>query len=223
MPPPATRPAWVAAARQLSDAHEVTADLHERHGVPTIGPGPRAQDRFAALAQSIAYQQLAGRAAATIWGRVVAAVGEPFTPATVLATDPAVLRAAGLSGAKTAALLDLAAKCADGTVRLERVGRMDDAAVIEHLTVVRGIGPWTAQMFLLFDLRRLDVWPTGDYGVRAGFARAFGLPELPSERELAVLGEPFAPYRSVLAWWCWRETDTVTPGQGPSDGRCDLA
>jgi 3-methyladenine DNA glycosylase/8-oxoguanine DNA glycosylase len=89
---------------------------------------------------------------------------------------------------------------------------MDDAAVIEHLTVVRGIGPWTAQMFLLFDLRRLDVWPTGDYGVRAGFARAFGLPELPSERKLAALGEPFAPYRSVLAWWCWREVDTLTPG-----------
>jgi 3-methyladenine DNA glycosylase/8-oxoguanine DNA glycosylase len=211
MPAPATRTAWVAAAEQLSLVHGVTAGLHQRHGVPTIGPGPRASERFAALAQSIAYQQLAGRAAATIWGRVVAAVGEPFTPATVLATDPAELRAAGLSGAKTAALLDLATKCADGTVRLERVGRKDDAQVIEHLTVVRGIGPWTAQMFLLFDLRRLDVWPTGDYGVRAGFARAFGLAQLPSERELAVLGEAFAPYRSVLAWWCWREVDTVTP------------
>lgn len=212
MPAPATRTAWVAAAEQLSAAHDVTAGLHQRHGVPTIGPGPRAADRFAALAQSIAYQQLAGRAAATIWGRVRTAVGEPFTPTTVLATDPAELRAAGLSGAKTAALLDLAAKCADGTVQLDRVGRKDDAQVIEHLTVVRGIGPWTAQMFLLFDLRRLDVWPTGDYGVRAGFARAFGLRELPSERELAALGEPFAPYRSVLAWWCWREVDTVTPG-----------
>jgi DNA-3-methyladenine glycosylase II len=212
MPAPATRPAWIAAAEQLSDAHGVTAGLHERHGVPTIGPGPRASDRFAALAQSIAYQQLAGRAAATIWGRVREVVGEPFTPATVLATDPADLRGAGLSGAKTAALLDLATKCADGTVRLERVGRLDDAAVIEHLTVVRGIGPWTAQMFLLFDLRRLDVWPTGDYGVRAGFARAFGMAELPTEREMADLGAPFAPYRSVLAWWCWRETDTVTPG-----------
>lgn len=212
MPAPATRTAWVAAAAQLSLAHDVTAGLHQRHGVPTIGPGPKAPERFAALAQSIAYQQLAGRAAATIWGRVRTAVGEPFTPTTVLDTDPAELRAAGLSGAKTAALLDLAAKCADGTVRLDRVGRKDDAQVIEHLTVVRGIGPWTAQMFLLFDLRRLDVWPTGDYGVRAGFARAFGLAQLPGERELAALGEPFAPYRSVLAWWCWRETDTVTPG-----------
>ena len=84
MPTPATRPAWIAAAEQLSDAHGVTAGLHERHGVPTIGPGPKASERFAALAQSIAYQQLAGRAAATIWGRVVTAVGEPFTPVTVL-------------------------------------------------------------------------------------------------------------------------------------------
>lgn len=212
MPAPATRTAWTAAAEQLARSHEVAAGLHQRHGVPTIGPGPRSTERFSALAQSIAYQQLAGRAAATIWGRVRACVGEPFTPDTVLAADPASLRAAGLSGAKTAALVDLATKCADRTVRLERVGRMDDAAVIEHLTVVRGIGPWTAQMFLLFDLRRLDVWPTGDYGVRAGFARAFGLDELPSERELAALGEPFAPYRSVLAWWCWREVDTVTLG-----------
>ena len=120
---------------------------------------------------------------------------------------------AGLSGAKTAALVDLATKCADGTVRLERIGRMADAEVIDHLTVVRGIGPWTAQMFLLFDLRRLDVWPTGDYGVRAGFARAFGLDDdADRARARRSSARPFAPYRSVLAWWCWREADTVTPG-----------
>jgi 3-methyladenine DNA glycosylase/8-oxoguanine DNA glycosylase len=90
--------------------------------------------------------------------------------------------------------------------------------VIEHLTVVRGIGPWTAQMFLLFDLRRLDVWPTGDYGVRAGFAKAHSLPEPPTERAMASLGDPFTPYRSVLAWWCWREVDTVTAGNGSESG-----
>lgn len=212
MPAPATRPQWTGAALALAQAHPVTHGLHEHHGVPRIGPGPRSSERFAALAQSIAYQQLAGRAAATIWGRVLDAVGEPFTPQRVLATPPEALRAAGLSGAKTAAVLDLADACSTGRVRLDRIARMSDRDVIDHLTVVRGIGPWTAQMFLLFDLRRLDVWPTGDYGVRAGFARAFGLDGLPSERELAALGEPFAPYRSVLAWWCWRETDTVTPG-----------
>ena len=212
MPAPATRTAWRAAAADLAARDAITAGLHDRHGVPPIGPGAPPGRRFAVLAESIAYQQLAGRAAATIWGRVTAAVGEPFTPAAVLATPVEDLRAAGLSGAKTAALLDLAAKCADGTVRLDRVARMDDRAVIDHLTVVRGIGPWTAQMFLLFDLRRIDVWPTGDDGVRAGFARAFGLDPMPSERQLVELGEPFAPYRSVLAWWCWRETDTITPG-----------
>lgn len=208
MPAPATRTAWIAAASELGGRHRVMASLHGRYGVPRIGPGPAPAQRFESLASSIAYQQLAGRAAATIWGRVLAAVGEPFTAEAVLETPPEVLRAAGLSGAKTAALLDLAAHTADGRVRLDRIARLDDQAVIDHLTVVRGIGPWTAQMFLLFDLRRLDVWPTGDYGVRAGFARAFELDELPSERQMSELGRPFEPFRSVLAWWCWREADT---------------
>lgn len=211
MPAPSTRPAWRAAAQDLAARHEVLDGLHRRHGAPNLRRGARADARFEALASSIAYQQLAGRAAATIWARVKAVVGEPFTPEAVLATDPEALRGAGLSGAKTASLLDLAAKSADGTIRLDRIGRLDDEVVVEHLTVVRGIGRWTAQMFLLFDLRRLDVWPTGDYGVRAGYARAFGLHEMPTEREMLALGAPFTPYRSVLAWWCWREADTVTP------------
>jgi 3-methyladenine DNA glycosylase/8-oxoguanine DNA glycosylase len=211
MPAPSTRPAWRAAAEDLATRHEVLAGMYARHGAPRLGRGAAANARFAALASSIAYQQLAGRAAATIWARVEAVVGEPFTPEAVLASDPEALRGAGLSGAKTASLLDLAAKSADGTLRLDRIGRLDDEAVIEHLIVVRGIGRWTAQMFLLFDLRRLDVWPTGDYGVRAGYAKAFGLHEMPTEREMLALGAPFTPYRSVLAWWCWREADTVTP------------
>lgn len=202
---------WRAAATELAGRDGVMAALHERHGAPSIGRGVRAQDRFEVLARSIAYQQLAGRAAATIWGRVIAAVGDPVTPGSVLATPVEEMRNAGLSGAKTAALVDLATKCAEHSVRLERLGHLDDRAVIDHLTIVRGIGPWTAQMFLLFDLNRLDVWPAGDYGVRAGYARAFGLPEHPTERQMDALGEPYSPYRSVLAWWCWRETDTVTP------------
>lgn len=212
MPAPATRTAWVAAADDLATRHPVTAALRERHGAPTIGPGPRSIDRFRALAESITYQQLAGRAAATIWGRVTEAVGSPFSPANVLATPQDELRSAGLSTAKTAALIDLATRCRTGEIRLERIARLTDAAVVDHLTIVRGIGPWTAQMFLLFDLRRLDVWPTGDFGVRSGFSKAFGHAELIGSRELEELGEPFAPYRSVLAWWCWRETDALTPG-----------
>lgn len=207
----ATRPAWAAAASELATRDPVMAGLHQRHGAPRLPAGPRAGERFESLASSIAYQQLAGRAASTIWARVLDTVGTPFTPAAVLAAGPEALRSAGLSGAKTAALLDLAAKIDDRTVRLERIGRMDDAGVVEHLTVVRGIGPWTAHMFLLFDLRRLDVWPVGDYGVRAGLARAHQWSGLPSERDMHVLGEPYAPYRSVVAWWCWREMDTTTP------------
>ncbi len=206
----ATRPAWAAAASELASRDPILAGLHDRHGPPVLRPGPKGSARFEALASSIAYQQLAGKAAATIWGRVLDAVGRPFTPERVLSTDPAALRAAGLSGAKTAALVDLAAKSADGTVRLARIGAMTNHDVIEHLTVVRGIGPWTAQMFLLFDLRRLDVWPVGDYGVRAGLARAHGWDQPPTEREMAALGEAYAPYRSVVAWWSWREADTVT-------------
>jgi DNA-3-methyladenine glycosylase II len=211
MPTPASRSDWRSAAVNLAARDPVLGALHERHGAPTIGPGARPAARFASLAESIAYQQLAGRAAATIWGRVVDAVGSAVTAEAVLDTPTEVLRGAGLSGAKVAALVDLATKATDGTLRLDRVGRMHDDEVIEHLTVVRGIGPWTAQMFLMFNLGRLDVWPTGDLGVRAGMARAYDLDGPPSEAQMRALGEPFAPFRSVVAWWCWRETDTVTP------------
>jgi DNA-3-methyladenine glycosylase II len=208
MPPASTRTAWRAAAVGLAERHPVAAALLERHGAPRLRPGAKPPDRFEALASSIAYQQLAGSAARAIWSRVLSTVGTPFTPERVLLAGSEALRAAGLSNAKVAALSDLAARTASGEVRLDRIGRMGDQAIIDHLTVVRGIGPWTAQMFLLFELRRLDVWPTGDFGVRAGFARAFGLDTPPTEREMPTLGEPFVPYRSVMAWWCWREADT---------------
>lgn len=203
----ADRAAWEAGAAALADAHPVLAGCYERHGALAPRGRTPVPRRFESLARSIAYQQLAGRAAGVIWGRVVDALGGSVGPEAVAGCDPTVLRAAGLSGAKTAALLDLADKVLDGTVDLRRAGRLDDAAVVEHLTVVRGIGPWTAQMFLIFDLGRLDVWPTGDLGVRAGFGQLFGHPVTPSPGELAALGAEFAPYRSVLAQWCWRAVD----------------
>ena len=115
----------------------------------------------------------------------------------------------GLSRAKLASIRDLAEHASDGRVVLERIGRLSDDDVIEHLTAVRGIGPWTAQMFLMFTLHRLDVWPTGDLGVRIGFAKAWGLAERPTPGELEVLGEPYRPDRSVVAWYCWRAADTT--------------
>ncbi len=202
----------MAASAALAEMDPVMAELVQVHGPFRMRRPERAGDRFQALANAIVYQQLAGRAARAIWARVRALVDGPFTPEAVLALPEAVLRGAGLSGSKVRSLRDLAEKVASGQVRLARIGRLSDAAVEAELTQVRGIGPWTAHMFLMSNLRRLDVWPVGDYGVRAGFARAYGLPELPTPAELMELGERFRPYRSVAAWYCWRVLDTVTPG-----------
>ncbi len=163
---------------------------------------------FAALVRSVAYQQLAGPAAAAIHGRLVAALGGDVTPEGMLALSSEALRAAGLSGNKAASLRDLSAKVLDGTVVLDPRGlsREGDEEVITRLSSVRGIGRWSAEMFLMFQLRRLDVWPTGDLGVRRGYGLAWGIP-MPTPRQLEPLGEPFRPYRTVVAWYCWRASE----------------
>jgi len=163
---------------------------------------------FAALVRDITYQQLAGRAAETIHGRLRAALDDDVQPETLLALPADAMRGAGLSANKAASLRDLAEKVLDGTVVLDprRLSRESDEEVIARLITVRGIGEWTAQMFLLFQLRRLDVWPTGDLGVRKGYGLAWGIP-MPSARELDPLGDPLRPYRSVAAWYCWRATE----------------
>jgi DNA-3-methyladenine glycosylase II len=165
---------------------------------------------FDALAESIAYQQLSGKAAATIFGRVRALYPKKkwLDPEQLLATPDETLRAAGLSRAKTAALKDLAAKTIDGTVPSGRaLTRMTDDEIIMRLTAVRGIGRWTVEMLLLFDLGRPDVWPVDDYGVRKGFAKTFGRRKLPTPKQLMKFGEKWRPYRSVAAWYFWRALD----------------
>jgi 3-methyladenine DNA glycosylase/8-oxoguanine DNA glycosylase len=165
---------------------------------------------FDALAESIAYQQLSGKAAATIFGRVRALYPKKkwLDPVLLLATPDEALRAAGLSRAKTAALKDLAAKTIDGTVPAGRaLIRMSDDEIITRLTAVRGIGRWTVEMLLLFDLGRPDVWPVDDYGVRKGFAKTFGRRKLPTPKQLMKFGEKWRPYRSVAAWYFWRALD----------------
>jgi DNA-3-methyladenine glycosylase II len=167
---------------------------------------------FDALAESIAYQQLSGKAAATIFGRVRALYPKRkwLDPEQLLATPDETLRAAGLSRAKTAALKDLAAKTIDGTVPSGRaLIRMTDDEIIMRLTTVRGIGRWTVEMLLLFDLGRPDVWPVDDYGVRKGFAKTFGRRKLPTPKQLMKFGEKWRPYRSVAAWYFWRALDTA--------------
>ena len=124
------------------------------------------------------------------------------TPEAVLAAGETVLRPCGLSGSKTASLLDLATHAADGALPLARIGRLSDAEVMAALVPVRGIGPWTAQMFLMFNLGRLDVWPAGDYGVRNGLSIAWQLPKHPTEKEMVALGAPFVGARSLVAWYC---------------------
>lgn len=157
------------------------------------------------------YQQLAGAAARTIHGRFEALFDGTPTPERVLAVRVDRLRKAGLSGNKAASIRDLADKVLDGPVQLERIGRLSDDEIVRELTLVRGIGRWTAEMFLIFQLGRLDVWPVDDLGVRKGYAVLYGLDAMPSAKELEPMGDTFRPYRSVAAWYCWRATDTVLP------------
>jgi DNA-3-methyladenine glycosylase II len=165
---------------------------------------------FDALAESIVYQQLHGKAAAAIWNRVRALYPKRkrLDPAKVFATPDETLRAAGLSRAKVAAIKDLAAKTMDGTVPSARaLLKMSDDEIVARLTSVRGIGRWTVEMLLLFDLGRQDVWPVDDYGVRKGFAKTFAKRKLPTPNQLMKQGEKWRPYRSVAAWYFWRAVD----------------
>lgn len=194
---------WEAATKEVALRDPALAVVIERAGPPTL----RAADPdgpFGALVRAIAYQQLAGRAAAAIHGRVRALVEGPLTPSALLAVPEAALRAAGLSAAKTASVRDLAGRALDGDVRLDRLQLLPDDEVVARLSTVRGIGRWTAEMFLLFELQRLDVWPTGDLGVREGWRLAHGLEVQPTPAQLALLGDPLKPVRSVAAWYCWQ-------------------
>ena len=167
---------------------------------------------FEYLSRAIIYQQLAGKAAQTIHGRFVAALNDEVTPAKVLRVRETTLRGAGLSRAKLAAVRDLASKVRSGEVVLDDLHERDDDEVVSRLTLVRGIGPWTAQMYLMFNLHRPDVWPVGDLGVRSGLARVLGMEDAPTEKEMYPLGERFRPWRSVTAWYCWRALENGMPG-----------
>jgi len=194
------------AAAILAGRDPVLRRLLAEAGPPRLRPP--ADGHFGALVRAIVYQQLAGAAAAAIHGRLVAALGGEVTPERMLALPETAFRSAGMSRAKTASLLDLAARVLDGTVVLDppELRAESDAEMIDRLSSVRGVGTWTAQMFLLFQLRRLDVWPTGDLGVRKGYGLAWGVPT-PTAKELGPLGDPYRPYRSVVAWYCWRAAE----------------
>jgi 3-methyladenine DNA glycosylase/8-oxoguanine DNA glycosylase len=189
------------------------------HLVTLVGPisyrPPDADGHFGALVRSITFQQLAGSAARAIHARVRATVLGELTPAALLAVSDENLRAAGLSGNKLAALRDLSAKVMDGTVDLDDTGRPDDE-IIGSLVSVRGIGRWTAEMYMMFELRRLDVWPVDDLGIRQGYGLAWGLDPPPSAKELEPLGDRFRPYRSIVARYCWEAVALYRGGTDPS-------
>ncbi|MGE5175289.1 MAG: DNA-3-methyladenine glycosylase family protein [Hyphomicrobiales bacterium] len=197
------------AVRTLRAADPALGRLIERVGPCRFRVDP-AQSPFHALAESITYQQLHGKAAEAIFARVRALYAPRRfpTPAELLATPDDALRAAGLSRAKLVAMKDLAAKTADGTVPgVARLRRLDDEEIIERLTTIRGVGRWTVEMFLMFRLGRPDVLPVTDFGVRKGYAVAFRRRELPAPKWLAARGARWRPYRSVAAWYLWRAAD----------------
>ena len=210
-----TRTSLAAAIQEIAARDPVLAHL-----VALVGPirhRPRNPDgHFGALVRSIVFQQLAGRAAQAIFGRVLAAVGGELSPEALAAVPDEVLRAAGLSANKLASLRDLSAKVLDGTVDLTTSSRRSDDEIIAGLVTVRGIGRWTAEMYLMFELRRLDVWPVDDLGVRQGYGLAWGLSPPPLAKELAPLGDPFRPYRSVVARYCWEAVALFRGGTDPS-------
>ncbi len=207
-PAVSARPArsYKAAADILSERDPVLRRLVAQAGPVRVNPP--AETHFAALVRAILYQQLAGAAARAIHGRLIASLGGEVTPERFLSLSSQTLRAVGLSANKAASMRDLATKVRDGAVVLDPAGLrgQGDHEIVAMLSGVRGIGTWTAQMFLMFQLRRLDVWPTGDLGVRKGFGLAWGMPT-PTPKQLQALGDPYRPYRSVVAWYCWRAAE----------------
>jgi len=188
------------------------AMLIERVGPCALSLEGQSIDPFEALLRAIVYQQLSGKAAGAIHQRLLAQFPAGPTPEQLLATDAGVLREAGLSRAKIAALQDLATKTLDGVVpSLAALAKMEDLEIISRLTAVRGIGRWTVEMLLLFHLGRPDILPVNDLGVRKGFMLTYGLAALPSPAELLEYGKRWKPYRSVASWYLWRAVDLQVP------------
>jgi DNA-3-methyladenine glycosylase II len=193
-----------AALRHLRQADPVLAAI-----IATVGPYrlvPR-QATFETLVRSIVYQQVSGKAAASIFAKLKAAVGPRFSARALLALTPEELRLCGLSAQKVAYVYDLAEKVASRKVSFRKLASLGDEEVIEHLTQVKGVGVWTVQMFLMFALQRPNVFPLGDLGVRNAIQRAYNLAEPPTSADLLRISECWHPYCSVATWYLWRSLD----------------
>lgn len=199
---------WQAACRHISRNDPRLAAVIRRHKAP-FAPRTMASP-FLSLARAIVFQQLSGKAASTIHGRLLDLFPRRrMTPELLLKQRPEKLRAAGVSAGKQRALADLARRTRDGLVPgFAALRKLDDEAIIERLTQVHGIGRWTVEMLLIFDLGRPDVLPVHDLGVRKGLMIAHGMPEMPAPAALPALAEPWRPYRTVGSWFCWRACET---------------
>ncbi|MGH9627004.1 MAG: DNA-3-methyladenine glycosylase family protein [Bryobacteraceae bacterium] len=192
------------AVQHLRRADTVMGTIIEQVGPYRI---KYTEPTFHSLAKSIVYQQLSGYAAATIFGRLVAATGDPVTPAAVLRLSMPERRAFGLSQQKASYVADLALKTSRREIDFAGLSELADEQVIEQLTLVKGIGIWTAHMFLIFALRRPDVLPVSDLGVRTAIRKAYNLPEPPTTAEILLFGEKWRPYCSVASWYLWRSLE----------------
>ena len=180
--------------------------------IKQVGPPPRLKvnpvaKRYPTLVSAIVYQQLAGKAAAAIHGRLISGLDNEVDPERMLALTDDECASFGLSRAKRDSIRDLSIKTLEGTINFSRHGRMSDGDVVAELVQVRGIGPWTAQMYLMHDLGRYDVWPTLDFGVRKGWSLLHGMEEMISTKALTLAADHLAPFRSSVAWYCWQAAD----------------
>jgi DNA-3-methyladenine glycosylase II len=195
------------AVNHLKKSDPILCAIIERVGPCRMEFG---EPQFASVAESIVYQQLNGKAAATIFERFASLAGDPLTPEGILNLSDAQLRGVGLSKQKSAYLKDLAAKTAAGALDFARLPGLSDDEVIEHLTQVKGIGVWTAHMFLMFSLQRPNVLPTGDYGVQVAIKKHYKKRKLPKPKDMERIARAWEPYRSVACWYMWRSLDIKT-------------
>jgi DNA-3-methyladenine glycosylase II len=195
------------AINHLKKSDPILRAIIEQVGPCRMEFGPA---EFSSLAEAIVYQQLNGKAAVTIFKRFAALAGEPLTPQGILKLTAAQLRSVGLSKQKSSYLKDLSAKTAEGLLDFAKLGDLPDDEVIKHLTQVKGIGVWTAQMFLMFSLRRPNVLPTGDYGIQLAMKKHYKKRKLPKPKDMEKIARAWEPYRSVACWYLWRSLDIKT-------------
>ncbi|GAC1466645.1 MAG: DNA-3-methyladenine glycosylase [Isosphaeraceae bacterium] len=195
---------WSDAVSHLRALDDEWSNLIDRVGPCLLRP---RRDRFGILVRAIIGQQISSRAASSIDARLRALAGDPHTPRPLLDLGEAGLRGVGLSGVKARYVLNLADAVETGAVPLHKFHRWSDQAIVESLTSIKGVGAWTAEMFLMFSLVRPDVLPVGDLGIRAALRERYGLPELPKPQACQALGEPWRPYRTVASWYLWKSLD----------------